>query len=172
MKKQYYGFKVGQEVRLVKDMKKNDTNSIFKIIDFPPKTYMLYKQNRISKEDSRGYFVHGTNDNGEHIYSNIDNIKRLEGYRYYIDFNSNKEKIKYSIRANRLPKEANCIAISLELLNSYNTIEGFVAVFTSPNSAVNWSEVGREYLTNCCTRCSEALARKLHKQLFIRIDEI
>ena len=90
----------------------------------------------------------------------------MKRYRFYIDYGSKKEKRKHSIRANRLPKEANCIAIAITIADNYGALlEGAVATFNYFNSDVSWGVVDREYLRRCCTKCSERLVRKLHPKL-------
>lgn len=105
----------------------------------------------------------------------------MKGYRFYIDFGSNQDtktnplKKMYSIRDGRVPSfPQNCLAIFLdssqESLRHNNTYEGFGAVYFTQNSPVNVTGISPDYLRYNCTRCSEELARKLHPELFLRLD--
>lgn len=48
--------------------------------------------------------------------------------------------------------------------------EAYVAVLASANSPVCGGSVSREYLSECCIRVPERVARAIHPALFVRIE--
>lgn len=51
------------------------------------------------------------------------------------------------------------------------TCECMAAVFAHPNSAVACTGVSNEYLRKNCIRVSESVARKIHPEMFLRLDQ-
>ncbi len=87
----------------------------------------------------------------------------MKGYRFYLTHDTPKEKREGS-------DNGNCVAIDTDVLEKHGSLEGFGPVFFSPNSPVCWSGISSEYLRTKCKRISEARARKIHPELFKRLD--
>ena len=104
----------------------------------------------------------------------------MKGYRFYVEFENNAEKRRTTLNSSLLKFPRNCIALFLDennkpiyqIDNKGITYEGFVAVFFHQNSPVNVSGISAKYLDEKCKKCSEKLARKLHPELFNRIDDV
>lgn len=91
----------------------------------------------------------------------------MKHFRFYADYGSKQAKRKGGDAPN---------AIALIPENSWISggsivTEGLVALFETPDSPVNGGGVGQEYLRDCCKRISEAAARRIHPELFVRLND-
>lgn len=93
----------------------------------------------------------------------------MKGFRFYLEHDSKRDKRKGI-------HEGNCVAVLLDskgslLFTSSLTVEAIGSVFNTPNSPCAGTAVHRNYLRQYCKRISEKEARKIHPNLFLRLEE-
>ncbi len=98
----------------------------------------------------------------------------MKGVRFYLEYPNSLEKRK-ATRHNLGNHEGNVIAV-LDNGNYISsggdpTADALAAVFYRKNSPIAGTGVSLEYLQERCKRISEATAREIHPQLFIRLDQ-
>lgn len=92
----------------------------------------------------------------------------MKGYRFFLEYPNKKEKNK-ATREKLGNHSGNVIAASLD--NPHLPTEGFAGIFDKPNSPVQWTTVGRIYISERCKNISEKTAREIHPELFKRLDD-
>lgn len=106
----------------------------------------------------------------------------MKGYVFYLEYPNKAEKRKASVRvAGRLGNHTSNVFARLdphtldvdreEFLASLRNPEGYGAVYPRPNSAVCWTGTSWKHLNDNCKRISEKLAREIHPNLFLRMEE-
>lgn len=89
----------------------------------------------------------------------------MKGYRFYIEYDSAKDK-----RSGK--SNGNCFAVLLGQdgrplrQSDPKMVEGVGAVYSHPDSACAGTSAARDYLREKCKRTSEAKAREVHPNLF------
>lgn len=98
----------------------------------------------------------------------------MKGVKFYLEYPNRQEKRK-ATRANLGNHEGNVIAV---LDNDYfidaqgdPTAEAIAGFLSTKDSPVMTTGVSLDYLRERCKRISEATARKIHPELFIRLDQ-
>ena len=101
----------------------------------------------------------------------------MKGYRFYLEFNTQRDKRK-GTRKNPGNHSGNCIAVPLdERENPYwipgkeITMDCFGAVYFRENSDCAGSTCHIDYLRENCKRISEAQARTIHPKLFQYLEQ-
>lgn len=92
----------------------------------------------------------------------------MKGYQFWLEYPNKTEKNK-ATRKELGNHSGNVIAASTD--NPHLTTEGFAGVFDRPNSPVQWTTVGRDYLRERCKNIGEKTAREIHPELFKRLDD-
>lgn len=96
----------------------------------------------------------------------------MKGYRFYLEFDSPADKHKGKHNGNIFALyhgegvETSDIQSALR-----RSPEGFSAVLFYPNSPVAWTGTCWEYLQKQGKRISERQARKIHPELFHRLEQ-
>lgn len=99
----------------------------------------------------------------------------MQGFIFYLEYPDAQAKKKSSIRRKEYNQHTgNVIAVMRDSLYYSGRLpvqSCYAAVFWTPDSPVCVDSVSFEYLRKNCKRISEALARTVHPQLFIRLEE-
>lgn len=90
----------------------------------------------------------------------------MDGIRFYAEYPDAHTRRQRGIASNVV-----AMLTGPEHRCSDGSQEALCAVFDWPNAPVNLSAVSFEYLRTRCKRISEAEARKIHPEMFKRLDE-
>jgi len=96
----------------------------------------------------------------------------MKGIRFYLEYPNAAEKRK-ATRAELGNHSGNVIAVfeGTEAIGSNGPqVDALAALFNRPNSPVMGSAVSLEFIQEKTKRISEAQAREIHPELFIRLD--
>ena len=97
----------------------------------------------------------------------------MKGIRFYLEYPNQAEKRK-ATRGNLGNHEGNVIATldGTEVITKHGPqVDALAALFDRPDSPVAGTAVSVEYLQERGKRISEAQARKIHPELFRRLDD-
>ena len=103
----------------------------------------------------------------------------MNGFTFYAEMQENRSSKSASKRFRAFTRKTledgtafgqkcNCLAMTQDGLPGMR--EGFVPIYETIDSPVCWSSASLEYIRIRCVRVSESLARKLHPELFRRLD--
>lgn len=92
----------------------------------------------------------------------------MKGFTFFLEYPNKREKNK-ATRKELGNHSGNVIALSTDTLNL--STEGFAGIFDKPNSPVQFTTIGKEYLRERCKNISEKTAREIHPELFRRLDD-
>lgn len=92
----------------------------------------------------------------------------MKGYRFYKEYNTPQDKRKDRPNGNVF---ATCLDERPNVTHDGVYIGGFGAVFFDPDSPCAYTSCSLDWLRENCKRISEAEARKIHPNLFKRIEE-
>ncbi len=104
----------------------------------------------------------------------------MKGWRFYLEYPNKTEQKKGRARLDSLGNhEGNVVAISLREDGWFDywitatgvSLSAVVGLFFCTNSTVCFSSVGEEYLSCCCKRVSEQIARQVHPALFEYLEQ-
>lgn len=96
----------------------------------------------------------------------------MKGYTFYLEYPSRTEKNKGRAKPGKLGNHQGNVIAKMEVNNWFNfSHEAIVALYDTPNSFVCSGSVGMDYLHTRCKRISEKLAREIHPNLFLYLDD-
>lgn len=94
----------------------------------------------------------------------------MKGYHFFLEYPSSTEAKKATRKNLGEKHQGNVLALIVPLQYDANYhMDCVCATFFYPNSTVMYGSCSREYLKQC-KRISEAQARKIHPELFKRLD--